>query len=150
MSDIVRFKGRVALQYTNDILAPVQQFGLAGPFGVRAYPSGSFLADSGVLASLDVQFPVTQDLAFSVFYDIGYGSVNDPDRTAAFDATIQGAGIGVNYQYSDTIILQLSAARGLSITEGANGEPGPNLRNGGEEVTGRDDNQVFASLIFNF
>ena len=150
VSDFVRFKGRFAFQYSNDILAPVQQFSLAGPFGVRAYPSGSFLADSGALASLDVQFPVNQDLELSVFYDIGYGSVNDLDRTAAFDATIQGAGVGVNYRYSDKLIIQLSAAHGLGISDGVDGQPGPNLRNGGEEVTGRDENQVFASLIFNF
>ena len=150
ISDIARIKGRLAMQISNDILAPSQQFSLAGPYGVRAYPSAGFLSDRGFLASVDVIFPVRNDFEISVFYDVGHGVVNDIDSASEFDATIQGLGLGLQYQYKDLLTFKVTAAGGIGISDGENGEPSPNIRNGGEEVTGRDDTQIFASLIYNF
>ena len=150
LSDSIRLEGRLALQLSNDILAPFQQFSIAGPYGVRAYPSGSFLADEGLLASVDVVMPVTSSLDLSVFYDIGHGESNELDPASVFDATIQGIGAGLNFRYDDALVVQVTAAYGLGVSDGENGQPGPNIRNGGEEVTGRDDTQFFASIIYNF
>lgn len=143
-------KTRLAFQFSEDVLAPVQQFSLAGPYGVRAYPSGSFIADNGLLGSIDLQYALLNGLGLSVFYDIGHGDSNDINGASEFDATIQGIGLGARYQYSNMLSVNLTIAHGLGVSDGVNGAPAPNIRNGGEEVSGRDTNQIFASIIYNF
>lgn len=143
LSNRVKLKGHLALQMSSDILAPVQQLSLAGPYGVRAYPSGSFLADTGVLTSVDLVFPLMPSLELSAFYDIANGEIKSADENADVDATIQGAGIGLKYQYQNQLTVQLTAAKGINVED-------DNIRTGGGEVTGRDNTQLFASILFNF
>jgi hemolysin activation/secretion protein len=150
VSEAVQFKARMAMQKSSDILSPIQQFSLAGPYAVRAYPSGSFLADSGLLLSLDATYALSHSADLTVFYDVAYGELNDIDPAAEFDATIQGLGLGLQYRHSNDWEVKLTAATALGISDGVNGEPRPNIRNGGEEVTGRKDTQVFASFLYNF
>lgn len=143
LTDNVKFKGHLAFQMTSDILAPVQQLSLAGPYAVRAYPSGSFLADTGVLASLDVIVPLMPSLELSAFYDVANGEIKSANDAADTDATIQGAGIGLKYSYQNQLTVQLTAARGIRVDGG-------NIRTGGDDVTGRDNTQLFASILYNF
>ncbi|MFC3680119.1 ShlB/FhaC/HecB family hemolysin secretion/activation protein [Bacterioplanoides pacificum] len=76
----------LALKYLNspDMLTAIEQTALGGPYAVRGYQSGDFLADSALLLSAEysgyssarLSLPIDQ-LKAGVFYDYGAGWRND-------------------------------------------------------------------------
>jgi hemolysin activation/secretion protein len=101
---LLRLRG----QYTNERLSTLEQFPLAGPDSVRAYPVGEVLADVGGFASLEyrVQAPGFSRasgpfnrtwgdlLQFWIFTDYAYG------ETAVGSARRELSGYGASVQFA--------------------------------------------------
>lgn len=92
---------RLSAQQAGNNLDSSEKFGLGGPNGVRAFPTGEGFGDEGWLAQLEVRYTMG---AFSpyAFYDAGSvrihahpGSLTDPPATN--HRTIAGAGVGSRY-----------------------------------------------------
>ncbi|SFC49510.1 Hemolysin activation/secretion protein [Marinospirillum celere] len=83
---------RTELQYSPDLLVPMEQYAVGGADHLRGFPSSWTMYDSGALLSLEyiLQAPFIGDrqaydewrwrdlLQFSIFYDHAYGEKNDP------------------------------------------------------------------------
>jgi len=115
---------RVRTQQTGNVLSPLEQFALAGPDAVRAFPVGSALTDSGVFASLEyrVQAPGFARaagpfgrswgdlLSFLLFYDFSQGE--DTEGSTSLD--LSGYGAGVQFGVPGTFNLLIQAASPIS------------------------------------
>ena len=95
---------RVAAQLTKDSLLLGEQFTLGGFNSVRGYQYGYAAHDSGIVGSIEVQFPILQDpqgigtIQLVPFFDLGTGwSNNDIDSSN----TLSSIGVGVRYQLKD-------------------------------------------------
>ncbi|MEM9213694.1 MAG: ShlB/FhaC/HecB family hemolysin secretion/activation protein [Cyanobacteria bacterium P01_F01_bin.150] len=93
------------LQFADDDLLSLEQFGLGGQRTVRGYRQDLLLTDNGVLASAEVRFPIIKArkvdgvLHLIPFLDVGKGwniSDEDPDPS-----TIVGTGFGLQWQQND-------------------------------------------------
>lgn len=86
------------------LLDSSEKFYIAGPNGVRAYPSGEASGDAGVLASaeLHVNTPI-KGLQLTAFYDVGYSKDARMDMFGSYNNEyLAGAGLGLVYsKYRD-------------------------------------------------
>ncbi|UWX57109.1 hypothetical protein NY406_07740 [Chlorobaculum sp. MV4-Y] len=131
-----------------------EQFSLGGPYGVRAYPIGEGTGDQGQLINLDLRYNIPVDslhgnVQLCGFYDAGQTQLHhDPDgpiSTATGKNTywLQGAGVGINYNYSSNFSVMASWAHAI----GKN--PGRDIY--GNNYDGKDDRSRFwlqAALFF--
>uniref|UniRef100_Q3ARQ7 Hemolysin activation/secretion protein-like protein n=1 Tax=Chlorobium chlorochromatii (strain CaD3) TaxID=340177 RepID=Q3ARQ7_CHLCH len=107
-------------QHTLKNLDSSDKFYLGGPYTVRAYPLGEAAGDHGALFKADLRhrIPVPAewgDMFVNAFYDVGHVTLNK-DRYAGDSATmnatgsndywLQGAGVGLRYDISETFTLQ--------------------------------------------
>lgn len=92
--------GRVSAQWTRKNLDSSERFGLGGPSGVRAYPSGEGYGAEGWLAQVELRYS-SGAFAPYVFTDLGAVKINK-DTWAAGDnrREITGGGIGLRYNDS--------------------------------------------------
>jgi len=90
---------RTDMQLTNDPLVPLEQFGLGGQDSVRGYRQDALLTDSGIFASIELQYPILRSrqlggkLFLVPFLNAGIGwnvTSKDPDPS-----TIAGTGLGL-------------------------------------------------------
>ena len=92
------------------------QFGLAGPFSVRAYPQGELYGDEAVLLSTELRhvLPVPEALGRwqgVVFYDIGtLWQSKTPWTTGDNERTLAGVGVGLRWAWLDHWSSQVDAA----------------------------------------
>jgi hemolysin activation/secretion protein len=103
---------RMRMQETSSKLSPVEQFAIAGPDAVRAYPVGEILRDTGRLATLEYRIeapgfsraagPFGRQwgdlLQISLFGDYGYAE-NSKATGAAGSAAAELSGFGVGLQF---------------------------------------------------
>lgn len=102
-----------------------ERFALGGVDGVRAYPSGEGVGDSGWLASLTARYalPQVNGLAVSAFVDTGEVQ-RFSKNPAALAGTVpnryglSGAGLGLTYD-TPVISMALSVARPVGSNRGA-------------------------------
>lgn len=103
---------RSEVQWTSDILVPLEQYSIGGPDSLRAFPSAQILYDKAYFLSFEwlVNAPGFADkLAFdnrtwgellqvSAFYDMAAGALNDP-FTVEQDGykVLKGAGVGLRF-----------------------------------------------------
>ena len=89
---------RAAAQWAGKNLDSSEGFGLGGPGGVRAYPTGEAYGDAGWLAQVEWRHDIGKAVPY-VFYDAGHGKTNKSpwtsDRNTRF---LSGAGVGVRSQ----------------------------------------------------
>jgi len=96
------------LQLADRALAPIEQFGLGGPFNVRGYRQDAILSDNGFFASAEVRIPVLRIpqwealLQVAPFVDVGTtwnlsGFENPEPRTLA------SIGVGLRYQMGSNL-----------------------------------------------
>ncbi len=77
-----------------------EDFGLGGPTGVRAYPTGESYGDEGALGQIELRYVLNDMATPYVFYDQGRIKTNqNPWTTADNDRTIAGAGLGIRADY---------------------------------------------------
>ncbi len=104
---------RADLQYTDSALSSINQFSLAGPTRVRAYPTSQFSSDFGFYAGLDWVFnaPAFLDLAFAssnlkpfIFVDVAQGkTVSLLSSVDGVTGKLVGAGFGVQFSYQNQL-----------------------------------------------
>jgi hemolysin activation/secretion protein len=128
---------RLRAQQVDSRLSPIEQFALAGPDAVRAYPVGEILRDVGRLASLEyrVQAPGFARAAgpfgrqwgdllqFSTFVDYAQG------ENAVFTSTagkasddISGYGLGIQFGVQRSFQFLLQGAKPLGNRESVDGK----------------------------
>ena len=99
------------MQLATDSLVPLEQFGLGGPRTVRGYRQNTLLADSGILLSSEVRFPVLRVpeidglLQVVPFIDIGYGWNASTPRVER--STLASLGVGALWQMGDRFNTRL-------------------------------------------
>lgn len=88
---------RIAAQFADKNLDSSEKFGLGGPNGVRAYPTGEGYGDQGQLAQLELRYAAGAYTPFT-FYDVGSVRTNKtPWTTTANQRSIAGAGFGLRF-----------------------------------------------------
>lgn len=141
-----------------------EKFILGGPNGVRAYPVGEASGDAGHLFNVDLRFDLPLPAAWGLlqwsgFYDAGHITLHyDPWTNSIENATdknmywLQGAGVGLSYNYKNIFGLRGSWAHILGDNPGATLITGKRGRVIGEaNADGRDDQYRFwlqAALYF--
>lgn len=99
------------MQFADNSLPSLEQFGLGGPLTVRGYRQDALLTDNGMLASVELRVPVLRVpevdglLQVMPFFDIGKGwnlQTDDPDPSL-----IAGLGVGVIWQMGDRLFARL-------------------------------------------
>lgn len=107
-----RLYGRVSSQWADKNLDSSEKLGVSGFYGVRAYPNGESLADSGVLAQLELRYVMGAVTPF-VFYDQANSRlVNYPWDSTAATRNLSGSGFGMRYLDSGWSIDATVAWRG--------------------------------------
>jgi len=93
--------GRFSAQLTNKNLDSSEGFGLGGPSGVRAYPSGEGYGNEGMLAQLELRYAVNMFAPY-VFVDGGNVRINHTPWAAGNNhRSIGGDGFGVRINHKD-------------------------------------------------
>jgi len=115
---------RTELQYSGDLLVPLEQYSVGGPNNVRAFPVSHALLDSAALLSaeyvVDAPFLQGQSIgsrkwselfSVTVFVDSVVGELNEP-RTSEPDGTVtlSGAGASLRASWPDTLEGELQVA----------------------------------------
>ncbi|MGV2826975.1 ShlB/FhaC/HecB family hemolysin secretion/activation protein [Myxosarcina sp. GI1(2024)] len=99
---------RIGTQLSSDALLSLEQFSLGGISTVRGYQENQLITDNGVLGSLELRIPLTENpstLQLTPFFDFGTGWNNeepDPDPT-----TLASLGIGLNWTVGDRFNFSL-------------------------------------------
>lgn len=100
--------GKIDTQLTPDSLLPLERFSVGGVNTVRGYPQNQLVADNGIVGSLEVRIPLTNNpnrLQIVPFLEIGTGWNNqDPDPSPA---TIASLGVGGRWQIGSGWDLRL-------------------------------------------
>lgn len=131
-------------QWSNDILAPLEQYSVGGPENVRGYPDAEGLFDRAYFFSLEYIFnapfiadvPAFQNrtwgelLQFSVFYDFATAQQNDALNTASDRntsgswVTFKSVGMGLRFNLPGSIDSRLMYATELGAEIPNNGRFG--------------------------
>ena len=134
-------------QLALDNLDSSEKFNLGGPYGVRAYPVGEASGDEGHLFNIDLRYNLPLPAAIGTFqlngfYDAGYITLHKHPWTNAVatatnenDYWLQGAGVGLNYSYSNRISLRCAWAHVIGDNPGRSAS--------GKDADGRSDENRF-------
>lgn len=97
----IELLGRSDIQWSDDALLPLEQFSLGGDHSVRGYRQNQLVRDRGVVASLEVRFPLLRSLEarpllqLAAFADYGRGW--NTDRGSSSAVSLAGAGLGLRW-----------------------------------------------------
>lgn len=135
---------KTEFQWSNDVLAALEQYSVGGPENVRGFPDAQGLFDRAYFFSLEYIFnaPFFADkpafnnrtwgelLQFSVFYDFATGQQNDPldtasDRnTSGSWVTFKSVGAGLRFNLPGQIDSRLMYATELGAVNPGDGRFG--------------------------
>lgn len=113
--------GALTGQYASSNLLASEQLGLGGFSSVRGYPERALRGDLGIVCNLELfspefhpandwfKFKTTDTLRFLMFVDYAHGESVDENAADPLDdaADLISAGVGVRYEYDDTLRLRL-------------------------------------------
>lgn len=136
------FAGRLSLQaslqaqFASKNLASAEKMSLGGPTGVRGYPVGEGIGDSGAVFNLEAryQLPPTLSLAgepvsVTAFYDLGTVKLNQDGAAGVSNRqTLDSAGVGLFAGRAGNYLLSASLAWRIGSTLPSGGEPDRNPR----------------------
>lgn len=125
---------RLEGQWSADLLVPLEQYAFGGPNNVRAYRPTEALSDKAAFFSLEyiVQAPGFSDkegiggktwgelLQVALFYDIGWGSRNEPLRSEDKAIVLDGYGFSVQFNNPDSFAAKLAIGFPISDPEPIN------------------------------
>ncbi len=114
--------GRVAMQHSDALLVPGEQFGLGGAASVRGYQEREIAGDRGALVSVELITPklpiaadAKTDLRLLAFADAG--EVSNRDATPCIElrnrCRLAGAGVGARLSRADNLQFRLYLAQAL-------------------------------------
>jgi hemolysin activation/secretion protein len=135
---------RTEFQWSNDILAPLEQYSVGGPENVRGFPDAQGLFDRAYFVSFEYIWnapfiankPAFKNrtwgelLQFSVFYDFATAQQNDPldsvgDRnTSGSWVTFKSVGMGLRFNMPGSIDSRLMYATELGAVNPSDGRYG--------------------------
>jgi hemolysin activation/secretion protein len=129
---VLRLRG----QTTDKSISPLEQFSLAGPDAVRAYPVGQLLRHVGQFGSLEYQVqapgfarapgPFSRQwgdlLQFSLFADYAHGRGAKDNQDRQDDVEISGYGAGVRFGVPGSFQMLLEYATPLGSIEASDGK----------------------------
>ncbi|RMH74936.1 MAG: filamentous hemagglutinin N-terminal domain-containing protein [Cyanobacteria bacterium J007] len=102
------------VQLSTSALLPLEQFGIGGSNSVRGYRQDSLLTDNGVLASVELQYPLWSfprlggSLSLIPFVDFGVGwNWDEGDRPQSDRNTLISTGLGLQLQLSNKFQARL-------------------------------------------
>jgi hemolysin activation/secretion protein len=112
---------QVAGQWTDDLLVPVEFFGVGGVDSVRGFYTREASSDTGIQAGVEWFTPdlaprlglEDSGLRLSWFLDAGRVRRNDPLPGEVGSRTIAGTGLGLRYRFERSLQVRLDAARVL-------------------------------------
>jgi hemolysin activation/secretion protein len=102
---------KLGAQLTGDSLLPINRFSVGGPFSVRGYRQNQATGDSGVQASVELQFPIARDdsgssiIKLLPFFDAGTVWNSKGDNPSP--QTLFGVGLGLLWQPTRNLNLRL-------------------------------------------
>lgn len=121
--------GRVSAQRANKNLDSTEGFGLGGPAGVRAYPTGEAFGDEGWMAQIELRYAMGTYAPYA-FYDHGRVKVNaKPEQitSPSPDQERAGAGLGVRYAHQawrlDAALAWRTKGGAPAATQGSDPKP---------------------------
>jgi hemolysin activation/secretion protein len=86
-------------QLAGNNLDSSEDFGLGGPTGVRAYPTGEGYGDSGWLAQTELRYSLNMFTPYA-FYDYGQVKINEnPWAAGKNQRSLGGGGVGLRFTY---------------------------------------------------
>lgn len=110
-------------QFATTKLTPQEEFGLGGINSVRGYPSGDYLADSGVSTNLELlipaflipqswrlpyaQKPLKENITTLAFLDYGWGERRGALSSEKKRVNLLGAGVGVRINLFDQALVRV-------------------------------------------
>lgn len=131
----ILFRGE--LQWSDDILVPLEQYSVGGPDNVRAFPVAQVLWDKALFYSFEFLFnaPFFADkpafknrtwgelLQFSIFYDFAVGKVNEPlvSDEQTYE-NLKGGGLGLRFNLPGSIESRMFWAWEIGGEETADGD----------------------------
>jgi len=151
------FLARAEMQYSDNLLVPLEQYAIGGPDNVRAFPQTQFLADKALLVSFEFiqNMPFITDMpAFgnrtwgelvqiSVFYDHAIGTLNEPLAQDPQDyVSFKGAGVQIRFTLPQALEARLMFSKEISDDSTAN--HGLEVPNNGRSM------QVWGDLTYRF
>ena len=128
---------RTELQYSGDILVPMEQYAVGGADHVRGFTSSYTMYDTGGLVSLEyiLQAPLLGDrqafggwrwrdmLQFSIFYDHSLGEKNSPMPNEPEGMyQMSGAGVGIRFNIPNQLTSRIQLATPLTDESGNDDE----------------------------
>jgi hemolysin activation/secretion protein len=116
-----RLYGRLSSQWSTKNLDPSEKMGVAGFYGVRAYPMGESMSDQATLGQFELRYLMQAWTPF-VFYDTARAEINrSPWLSSAINVRQMAArGLGIRYQENGLILdssLSWRAQGGPSVSE---------------------------------
>ena len=104
---------------------------LGGPAGVRGYPVGEGVGDSGAMASLELRYQLPpafnlagEPVSVGVFYDTGSVRINqDPSAAAAQRVSLDSAGLALLAGRVGNFVINASIAQRIGSPLPPSGEP---------------------------
>ena len=92
------------LQLSKDQLLPLEQIALGGANNIRGYRRNLSLGDNGVIGTLELQIPLLDNRSkINLIPFIDAGTVWSNSRTAVDADTLASIGLGISYQFGNTI-----------------------------------------------
>mgnify|MGYP005809824239 CR=1 FL=1 len=126
---------RAEMQWSEDLLVPLEQYSVGGPTNVRAYQPTERLFDKALFGSLEwiINAPGFADkpafsnrtwgelLQVSLFFDIATGRINDPLPTERASETYRGIGGAVSFNNPKVFSSKVSIATPIGGPQPTNG-----------------------------
>jgi hemolysin activation/secretion protein len=119
-ADISHLSVRFVGAYSDDLLPSFEQTPLGGPFGVRAYKSHDFTADTMAFLNLEWRVEVGQhlfgsladdnSLRLGVFAEAGYGEANGFDTADDSSVDLSAYGLLLSYRWRESFTVEASLA----------------------------------------
>jgi hemolysin activation/secretion protein len=102
----LRLESSISSQFSNNNLSSSQKLSLGGSDGVRAYPQGVSLVDSGLSSSLELHYTIDAKWSVSSFVDAGSGK----NKRTTGNTNISGIGAAASYRHNQFGNFNLAAA----------------------------------------
>jgi hemolysin activation/secretion protein len=122
---------RLNMQFTGDQLLSLNRFSIGGPQSIRGYRQNQLTGDSGIQASVELQFPIVRDSEgvsiVKLLPFVEAGTVWNNSGINPNPQSLIGLGLGATYQPISNLILRLDY--GIPLVNVGN--PGTNLQDSG-------------------
>lgn len=119
--------GALQTQWAFNNLSSAEKMAIGGPAGVRAYPAGEAVGDSGTLFNLELRYQfeaAAWPLAAALFYDTGrVRASRDPVQAAGNRRSLSGAGLSLQAGTAGRFVAGASLAWRVGGEPPSGGEP---------------------------